>query len=108
MRRFAAGRPILGRQIGPAQIGPLRRPLAVQAGLGYCAAMSDPVRFIHLRTHTEYSLLEGAVPVKKLVGLCAAQSMPAVAVTDSNAMFAALEFSTLAAGAGVPSRLRRV
>jgi len=63
--------------------------------------MSEPVRFIHLRVHTEYSLLEGAVPVKKLVGLCAAQSMPAVAVTDSNAMFAALEFSTLAAGAGV-------
>ena len=58
--------------------------------------MSDPVRFIHLRTHTEYSLLEGAVPVKKLVGLCAAQNMPAVAVTDSNAMFAALEFSTIA------------
>ena len=63
--------------------------------------MSNPVRFIHLRTHTEYSLLEGAVPIKKLVGLCAAQSMPAVAVTDSNAMFGALEFSTIAAGAGV-------
>ena len=63
--------------------------------------MSDPVRFIHLRVHTEYSLLEGAVPVKKLVGLCAAQNMPAVAVTDTNAMFAALEFSTIAAGAGV-------
>ncbi|PTX46601.1 DNA polymerase III alpha subunit [Gemmobacter caeni] len=63
--------------------------------------MSDPVRFIHLRVHTEYSLLEGAVPVKKLVGLCAAQNMPAVAVTDSNAMFAALEFSTIASGVGV-------
>ena len=63
--------------------------------------MSDPVRFIHLRVHTEYSLLEGAVPVKKLVGLCAAQNMPAVAVTDTNARFAALEFSTIAAGAGV-------
>jgi DNA polymerase-3 subunit alpha len=41
------------------------------------------------------------VPVKKLVGLCAAQNMPAVAVTDTNAMFAALEFSTIASGAGV-------
>ncbi|RUS60882.1 DNA polymerase III subunit alpha [Pseudorhodobacter sp. E13] len=58
-------------------------------------------RFIHLRTHTEYSLLEGAVPLKKLIGLCAGQNMPAVAVTDTNNMFAALEFSTLAAGAGV-------
>jgi DNA polymerase-3 subunit alpha len=58
-------------------------------------------RFIHLRTHTEHSLLEGAVPVKKLVGLCTAQAMPAVAVTDTNNMFAALEFSVTAMGAGV-------
>ena len=58
-------------------------------------------RFIHLRTHTEYSLLEGAVPLKKLIKICAEQKMPAVAVTDSNNMFGALEFSTLAADAGL-------
>ena len=58
-------------------------------------------RFIHLRVHSEYSLLEGAVPVKKLVKLAAKQGMPAVALTDTNAMFAALEFSTLAAAEGV-------
>ena len=58
-------------------------------------------RFIHLRVHTEHSLLEGAVPVKKLVDLCRAQNMPAVAVTDTNNMFAALEFSVTAMGAGV-------
>ncbi len=62
--------------------------------------MSAP-RFIHLRTHTEYSLLEGAVPLKSLIKLCAERDMPAVAVTDTNNMFAALEFSTLAAGAGL-------
>ena len=39
---------------------------------------SDP-RFIHLRVHTEYSLLEGAMRVKKLPGLCADMGMPAVA-----------------------------
>ena len=63
--------------------------------------MSDTPRFIHLRLHTEYSLLEGAVPVKKLAGLCEKHSMPAVAVTDTNNMFCALEFSVYAAGAGV-------
>ncbi len=63
--------------------------------------MSDSPRFIHLRLHTEYSLLEGAVRVKKLPGMCADAGMPAVAVTDTNNMFCALEFSTLAAGAGV-------
>ncbi|MGR3795808.1 DNA polymerase III subunit alpha [Vannielia sp. SX4] len=58
-------------------------------------------RFIHLRVHTEYSLLEGAVPVKKLAGLCEKAEMPAVAVTDTNNMFAALEASVTLAGAGI-------
>jgi DNA polymerase-3 subunit alpha len=61
---------------------------------------SDP-RFIHLRVHTEYSLLDGAVRLKKLPGLCAAAGMPAVAVTDTNNMFAALECSVTAQEAGV-------
>jgi DNA polymerase-3 subunit alpha len=51
--------------------------------------------------HTEYSLLEGAVRIKKLPGLCAAAGMPAVAVTDTNNMFAALEFAVSASAAGV-------
>ena len=63
--------------------------------------MSSNPRFIHLRVHTEYSLLEGAVRLKKLSDLCARHDMPAVAVTDSNNMFSALEFSVSASGAGV-------
>jgi DNA polymerase-3 subunit alpha len=62
--------------------------------------MANP-RFIHLRLHTEYSLLEGAMRVKKLPGLVADAGMPAVAVTDTNNMFCALEFSETAAKAGV-------
>ena len=58
-------------------------------------------RFIHLRVHTEHSLLEGAVPVKKLIKAIKAAEMPAVAVTDTNNMFAALEFSVLAQAEGV-------
>ncbi|KKL91315.1 hypothetical protein LCGC14_1895910, partial [marine sediment metagenome] len=61
---------------------------------------SDP-RFIHLRVHTEYSLLEGAMRLKKLPGMAAAAGMPAVAVTDTNNMFAGLEFSVGALGEGV-------
>lgn len=63
--------------------------------------MSSEPRFIHLRTHTEYSLLEGAVRLKKLAGLCQAAGMPAVAVTDTNSMFCALEFSVYASGDGI-------
>jgi DNA polymerase-3 subunit alpha len=63
--------------------------------------MSNAPRFIHLRVHTEHSLLEGAVPVKQLVKLCLKHEMPAVAVTDTNNMFAALEFSVNAKDSGV-------
>ena len=61
---------------------------------------SDP-RFIHLRLHSEYSLLEGAVRLKKLPAMARAAAMPAVAVTDTNNLFAALEFSEAARAAGV-------
>ena len=63
--------------------------------------MTSAPRFIHLRVHTEYSLLEGAVRVKGLPGQAAAMGMPAVAITDTNNLFAALEFSVTAAKAGV-------
>ena len=39
--------------------------------------------------------------LKKLAGMCADAGMPAVAVTDSNNLFAALEFSVAAAGSGI-------
>ncbi|MGG7566324.1 DNA polymerase III subunit alpha [Rhodovulum sp. DZ06] len=61
---------------------------------------SDP-RFIHLRLHSAYSLLEGAIQVKPLPKLCAAGGMPAVAVTDTDNLFCALEFSVTASGAGI-------
>ena len=57
--------------------------------------------FVHLRTHTAYSLSEGALKIKDLVALCRAQGMPAVAVTDTNNLFGALEFALAAAEAGV-------
>ncbi|WP_299953878.1 DNA polymerase III subunit alpha [uncultured Roseobacter sp.] len=63
--------------------------------------MSKPPRFIHLRSHSEYSLLEGALRLKKLPGLCRDAEMPALALTDTNNMFAALEFSVAMSGAGV-------
>lgn len=63
--------------------------------------MANDPRFIHLRTHSEYSLLEGALRLKKLPGMCRDAGMPAVALTDTNNMFAALEFSVAMADAGI-------
>lgn len=57
--------------------------------------------FVHLRVHSAYSLSEGAIRVKELMGLCKDHKMPAVAVTDTNNLFGALEFSLSSADSGV-------
>ncbi len=57
--------------------------------------------FVHLRVHTAYSLLEGALKVKELVGLCREAGMPALAMTDTANLFGALEFSVSCAEQGV-------
>jgi DNA polymerase-3 subunit alpha len=57
--------------------------------------------FVHLRVHSAYSLLEGALTVSKLAELATACEMPALALTDRNNLFGALEFSETLAKAGV-------
>ncbi len=54
---------------------------------------ADDVGFVHLRVHSAYSLLEGALPLKTLCKLAEADRMPALALTDTDNMFGALEFS---------------
>jgi len=62
--------------------------------------MIDP-GFIHLRVHTAYSLSEGAIKLPKLIQLVGEHAMPAVAVTDTNNLFGALEFALAASKAGI-------
>jgi len=62
---------------------------------------NEVTMFVHLRVHTAYSLLEGAIPVKKLIALAKQYQMPAVAMTDSGNLFGAVEFSQTAIEAGV-------
>ena len=57
--------------------------------------------FVHLRVHSAYSLLEGALTIPKLVSLAADERMPALALTDTNNLFGALEFSEYAAQAKI-------
>ena len=57
--------------------------------------------FIHLRTHTAYSLLEGALPVKGIAKLARKDAQPALAITDRNNLFGALEFAETLAGEGI-------
>jgi DNA polymerase-3 subunit alpha len=48
--------------------------------------------FVHLHTHSEYSLLDGASRLEELCAKAAALGMPAIALTDHGAMFGALDF----------------
>ncbi|MBA3448555.1 MAG: PHP domain-containing protein, partial [Pseudaminobacter sp.] len=49
--------------------------------------------FIHLRVHSAYSLLEGALPIGKIIGHAVRDAAPAIAITDTNNLFGALEFA---------------
>ena len=57
--------------------------------------------FVHLRVHTEYSLVDGLVRVKPLVKAVAGAGMPAVAVTDMSNMCSLVKFYKAAMGGGI-------
>ncbi|PVV07929.1 MAG: DNA polymerase III subunit alpha [gamma proteobacterium symbiont of Ctena orbiculata] len=57
--------------------------------------------FVHLRVHSEYSLVDGLVRVKPLVKQVAESGMPAVALTDQSNLFALVRFYQAALAAGV-------
>ena len=65
------------------------------------AETAQAPRFVHLRVHTAYSLLEGALKLEKLAKLAKADAMVALAITDTNNLFAALEFSEKLASVGI-------
>nr|WP_321459228.1 DNA polymerase III subunit alpha [uncultured Cohaesibacter sp.] len=63
--------------------------------------LSDELKFIHLHVHSAYSLLEGALPVAKVIKKTKAMNMPAVAITDTRNMFGGLEFSEKSVSEGL-------
>ncbi|TIQ75774.1 DNA polymerase III subunit alpha, partial [Mesorhizobium sp.] len=76
---------------------PLRREAFVKA-----SRPEAPARpFIHLRVHSAYSLLEGALQLGKVVGHAVKDEAPAIAVTDTNNLFGALEFAQKAVKEGI-------
>ncbi|HET8791522.1 MAG TPA: PHP domain-containing protein, partial [Modicisalibacter sp.] len=57
--------------------------------------------FVHLRVHSEYSLVDGLVRLKPLVQATATAGMPAVAVTDETNLFGLVKVYKAAQGAGL-------
>ena len=57
--------------------------------------------FVHLHCHTDYSLLDGACDIKKLMSVAKQQQMPAIAMTDHGNLFGAVEFYNEANSQGI-------
>ena len=57
--------------------------------------------FVHLHVHSSFSLLEGALRIDDLKKQALKDRMPALALTDTNNLFGALEFSEKIAGSGI-------
>jgi DNA polymerase-3 subunit alpha len=58
-------------------------------------------QFVHLHTHSEYSLLDGLSRVTDLVSRAKELGMPALALTDHGALYGAIDFYVAASQAGI-------
>ncbi|WP_206811488.1 DNA polymerase III subunit alpha [Paradesulfitobacterium ferrireducens] len=57
--------------------------------------------FVHLHVHTEYSLLDGAARIDKVVKRAAALGMKALAITDHGSMYGVIDFYKACKKAGI-------
>ena len=57
--------------------------------------------FVHLRLHTEFSVVDGTTRIDDAVALAARHGQPALAITDFNNLFGTIKFYKAARGAGV-------
>ena len=49
-------------------------------------------QFVHLHTHSQYSLLDGQASISRLVDKALGDGMPGIAITDHGNMFGIMEF----------------
>ncbi len=63
--------------------------------------MAAIANFVHLRVHSAFSLLEGALQPDEIAELCKAHRMPAVAITDTNNLFGLMDLTEALVKAGV-------
>ncbi|HYK98202.1 MAG TPA: DNA polymerase III subunit alpha [Candidatus Acidoferrales bacterium] len=83
------------------EIGPASR-LDSAAELPPAAHERSAVQqFVHLHTHSEYSLLDGLSRISDLVARARELEMPALALTDHGALYGAIDFYVQATQAGI-------
>ncbi len=76
------------------------RPADTQSATPAQARTALPA-FIHLRVHSAYSLLEGALQIGDLAKIAGKLGLPAIGISDTNNLFGALEFSEKLSKAGI-------
>ena len=57
--------------------------------------------FVHLHTHSHYSLLDGLSKIPEMVALAKKYEMPALALTDHGALYGAIQFYKICKKAGI-------
>jgi DNA polymerase III subunit alpha len=65
------------------------------------AGQSSGPAFVHLRVHSEYSIVDGLVRIDDIVAAAAKDKQPALAITDLSNLFGMVKFYKAARGKGV-------
>jgi DNA polymerase-3 subunit alpha len=88
---------LAGAKTADAKSGAIKPGAAKMAN----EAQAQEPGFVHLHVHSSYSLLEGALTIARLAEMAKKDRQPALALTDTDNMFGALEFSEKMASAGI-------
>src|SRR5690606_40409175 len=72
-----------------------------------CSSDLSVPAFVHLRCHSEYSVVDGTVRIADYVGRARDDRMPALALTDLNNLFGAIKFYKAARGKGLKPLIGR-
>jgi len=73
----------------------------VKVSASEIVAIGEKVPFVHLHLHTQYSFLYSTIKVKELISRAKQENMPALAMTDTNNVFGAIDFYFACKDAGI-------
>lgn len=99
-KSFSLSGSVLALSMGLKRIYPLTKTGSWQS---YALARRerDQMSFVHLHNHTQYSLLDGACRVDRMIKLAREYGMPAVAITDHGNLYGVIDFYLAARKAGI-------